>query len=183
MINIQLFGGPGTGKSTTAAGLFYEMKTQDYIVEYIQEFAKELTFSRDYTRLSDQLLILGEQHHRMKRLEGQIEFLIHDSPFVMGLTYLENDKHLPKDIYIDLITTMYNSYNNLNIFLKRSTDLEYQEYGRSQSLEEAKKKDNEILQMLDDNNIPFIEIEMGKNAVRQILEELIKGSLLNKVES
>jgi len=172
MKNIQLFAGPGTGKSTTAAGLFYKMKTQDFKVEYIQEFAKELTFSKDYTRLSDQLLILGEQHHRMKRLEGQVDFLIHDSPFVMGLTYLEDDPHLPKDVYANLITSMYASYDNLNIFLNRSEYHAYQQYGRTQTLEQAKEKDEEIKQMLRDNNISFIEIEMGEKTLDDILKLL-----------
>ncbi len=170
MKNIQLFGGPGTGKSTTAAGLFYKMKTLDYKVEYIQEFAKELTFSRDYTRLSDQLLILGEQHHRMKRLEGQVEYLIHDSPFIMGLVYLADDKHLPKDIYTDLIHSMYNSYNNLNIFITRSDQHTYQEYGRSQTIDEAINKDKEIKDILISLNIPFIELKMGSKLVDNIFD-------------
>ena len=168
MINIQLFGGPGTGKSTTAAGLFYKMKSNDMQVEYIQEFAKELTFSRDYTRLSDQLLILGEQHHRMRRLENQVEFLIHDSPFIMGLTYLDNDPHLPKDKYIDLIAGMYNTYNNINIFIERNETHSYQEYGRSQSFEEAIKKEEEIKNMLDEQGIKYITLDMGPNLVGEI---------------
>ena len=161
IINFQLFGGPGTGKSTTAAGLFYLMKQADYQVEYIQEYAKELTYSKDFTKLSDQLLILGEQHHRMRRLEGHVDYIIHDSPFVMGLTYLQEDPHLPKHIYEDLITTMFDSYNNVNIFLERDTEThKYQEYGRSQNLEEAIAKDKEILKMLDDKNIVYTKIPM-----------------------
>ncbi len=175
MINIQLFGGPGTGKSTTAAGLFYKMKTNNYKVEYIQEFAKELTFSEDKTRLSDQLLILGEQHHRMRRLFGQVDYLIHDSPFVMGLLYLQEDEHLPKNIYKDLIVKMYKSYNNLNIFIKRSNSHPYQEYGRNQTIEEAKEKDNEIKFLLDSENIEYIELEMGDSLVDAIYN-LIKES-------
>lgn len=175
MLNINLFGGPGTGKSTTAAGLFYEMKTDDNRVEYIQEYAKELTFGKDYTRLSDQLLILGEQHHRMFRLKDQLDYLIHDSPFVMGLTYLQDDEHLPKDIYAELITTMFKSYDNINIFLQRNVDEHgYQEYGRSQTLDEAIQKDVEIKKMLVDNDIPFIEIKMGKNSVKDIYN-ILKG--------
>ena len=162
----------GTGKSTTAAGLFYAMKSKDYECEYIQEFAKELTFSRDYTRLSDQLLILAEQHHRMKRLDGQVQYLIHDSPFIMGLTYLEEDEHLPKDIYANLISAMYNSYNNLNIFLERNECHTYQEYGRSQSLEEACNKDKEIKDMLDEQGIKYITMEIGPGLVDAIFTKI-----------
>jgi len=175
MINISLFGGPGTGKSTTAAGLFYNMKTNDYKVEYIQEYAKELTFGKDYTKLSDQLLILGEQHHRMFRLKDQVDYLIHDSPFVMGLVYLQYDKYLPKNEYIELIVKMYKSYNNINIFLERNVEEHgYQEYGRNQSLDNAIIKDKEIKQVLIDHDIDFVTIKMGNNILQDILNLLPK---------
>ena len=169
MVNINFFAGPGTGKSTMSAGLFHHMKKKDYKVEYIQEYAKELTFGKDFTRLGDQLLILGEQHHRMHRLKGQLDFLIHDSPFVMGMTYLQDDIHLPKKTYKKLITKMFKSYNNINIFLERDTGAhKYQEYGRTQTLEDAIKKDAEIKEMLIKNNIPFTVVKMGKKAVKEV---------------
>jgi len=174
MKNIQLFGGPGTGKSTTASGLFHQKKNENYKVEYIQEFAKELTFANDTTRLGDQLLILGEQHHRLHRLKGKVDYIIHDSPFILGLIYLQDDKHIPRETFGRLITEIYSSYNNLNIFLSRNINEHgYQKYGRSQTLEESIQKDVEIKQMLLDNNIPFYEVEMGKNSVKDILELIL----------
>ena len=38
---VNLYGGPGTGKSTTAAALFAEMKIRGVNCEYIQEYAKD----------------------------------------------------------------------------------------------------------------------------------------------
>lgn len=182
MINIQLFGGPGTGKSTTASGLFYKMKAKDYSVEYIQEFAKELSYGKDFTKLGDQLLILGEQHHRLHRLKDQVEYVIHDSPFVMGLSYLMDDEHVPKDIYTSLITTMYNSYNNINIFLERAEDLTYQEYGRSQSLEQAIEKDEQIKQILQDNGIEYITVKMGSKSIKKIMKIIKKMEKSNAIK-
>lgn len=171
MVNINFFGGPGTGKSTSAAGLFYKMKRKDFRVEYIQEYAKELTFGKDYTKLSDQLLILGEQHHRMFRLKDQLDFLIHDSPFIMGLVYLQDDPHLSKKIYSKLIVSMFKSYNNINIFLERNIeDHTYQEYGRSQSLKQAIEKDNEIREMLDSNGIKYHIVKMDKKSNKKVLK-------------
>ena len=37
---ISFFGSPGTGKSTTSAGLFYEMKNRDISCELVNEYAK-----------------------------------------------------------------------------------------------------------------------------------------------
>ena len=173
MININLFGGPGLGKSTTASGLFYEMKLNNYKVEFITEYAKELTYGNDYTKLADQLHILGEQHHRMFRLRDKVDYIIHDSPFVMGIVYLSDDPHLPKELYKELIVTMFKSYNNLNILLTRNLEKEYQEYGRSQSLDEAIEKDREIRQMLIDSNIHFVELKSHTDETISDIIEMI----------
>lgn len=175
MKNIQLFGGPGTGKSTTAAGLFCEMKLTDYNVEIIHEYAKDLTYGKDFVRLTDQLHLLGEQHHRLVRLKNNVDYTIHDSPFLMGMSYLDNDDILPIKEFKQLVIALYNSYDNINIFLKRNTALTYQEYGRNQNLEEAIQKDIEIKKMLDDNKIPYIVVKMGKKSIKQIMK-IIKNS-------
>lgn len=41
---INIFGGPGVGKSTVAAGLFYRLKCLHYSVELVEEFAKYLVY-------------------------------------------------------------------------------------------------------------------------------------------
>jgi len=150
------------------------MKQKNYKVEYIQEFAKELTFSKDFTRLSDQLLVLAEQHHRMKRLQGQVDYIIHDSPFALGMAYVDNDEYMPKNLFCEFVSTLYNNYNNLNVLIKRNPELEYQEYGRNQNINEAINKDNEIKKLLSDNNIPFVELQSGVNLVDDIIEIIEK---------
>ncbi len=39
-----MFGGPGTGKSTSAAGLFFKMKLAQMEVELVTEYAKDLVW-------------------------------------------------------------------------------------------------------------------------------------------
>jgi hypothetical protein len=173
MVNINLFSGPSVGKSTTASGLFYKMKKQNYKVEYIPEYAKELTYGKDFTRLSDQLLILGEQHHRLFRLADKVDMVIHDSPFVMGLVYLVDDPHLPKKEYRKLIIKMFKSYDNFNIFIERD-DSTYQAYGRNQTLEECKEKDKQIMKLLDDEDIPYTKIRMSPTIMDDIYYEVRK---------
>ena len=93
MLNINLFGGPGTGKSTIAAGIFSAMKHSHMRAELLQEYAKDLTYGKDGVKLSDQLYVLGKQHHKLFRLRDQVDYVIHDSPFVMGVTYLNPNDH------------------------------------------------------------------------------------------
>jgi len=173
MTNINLFGGPGTGKSTTAASIFAAMKVQGYKVELIQEYAKDLTYGNDQVRLDDQLHVLGEQHHRLVRLVGSVDYVVHDSPFVMGLTYLRDVINYPAKQLHKFTIALFNSYDNINIFLRRDNEHHpYQEYGRSQSLIEAEEKDEEIYKFLITNNIPFTEVVISDTIVEDILAEI-----------
>ena len=102
-------------------------------------------------------------------MQGQLDYVIHDSPFVMGLTYLAEDPHIPSAELSALSIAMYKTYDNINIFLKRNVEEHpYQEYGRNQSLEQAQNKDAEIKALLDDNNIPYYEIEVSKKTDKEI---------------
>jgi predicted ATPase len=57
---INLYGGPGTGKSTTAAALFALMKREGYNVELVTEFAKDLVWTERNKELGDQIYIFGK---------------------------------------------------------------------------------------------------------------------------
>lgn len=43
---INMFGGPCTGKSTTATAVFSLLKMHDVNIEYTSEFAKDLTWEK-----------------------------------------------------------------------------------------------------------------------------------------
>ena len=175
MININIYSGPGVGKSTIASALFSKMKINNYKVELVHEYAKELTYKKNYISLNDQLYLYGTQHHRAFILTDTVDYAIHDSPALMGSVYL--DRELPyAEEFLKLMLAVNKSYNNINIFLERNLKAHsYQEYGRSQSLEEAILKDKEIMKMLDDNNIPYIKIKMGKKSIKKIYK-LVKGN-------
>lgn len=171
---INIFGGPGCGKSTTAAGIFYKLKLEGYNVEYVSEFAKELTYGKDFKKLSDQLLIFGEQHHRIYKLRDQVEIIVNDSPFVMGLAYLSEDINLPEFEFKELIVKMFKTYNNLNFFIERNNKQEYSEIGRNQNLSEAMQKDKEIKELLTNNYIQYINIKNSLNIVDELLIHIRK---------
>jgi len=170
-LHISLFGGPGTGKSTTAAGLFHQMKTDGERVELITEFAKDLVYKEDYLQLGNQLSLLAEQKNRNRVLQGKVDYTITDSPFVMGLTYLADDPHIPQKEFKALALAMYETFNTLNVFLVRDNDAHpYQEYGRNQKLHEAEEKDKEIRALLDDNDIPYVTATVGPGLIVHLLE-------------
>ena len=96
---INLFGPPSSGKSTTAAGLFYLMKIKGYSVELITEYAKQMVWERQHkAQFENQVSIAAKQHDKQLNLVGHgIEYAITDSPLLLTLLYQ------PKEYYLSLI--------------------------------------------------------------------------------
>lgn len=136
---INFWAGPGAGKSTTSAGLFNWMKSHGYKVEYVTEFAKDLTYSKDYGSLTNQLYVLGEQDKRLRRLEGQVEWAITDSPLPIGLVYAPPEYG---DWYRVAVAGAYTRYRNVDFLVRRKKP--YATYGRNQTESEAVALDIQV---------------------------------------
>ena len=171
---VNLFAGPGTGKSTTAAALFAELKYRGVNCEYVQEYAKDATWEkRGHKLFRAQEYIFGKQHFRISRTADEVDVIITDSPVLMGLVYVTPD-YLPSLKHT--IREAFDQYDNLNVFLKRAPfDVKkYNPKGRNQSAEEALVKDGEILKLLNDSGVEFIELEFNRTCPEQIIELMIK---------
>lgn len=168
---IDIWGGPGAGKSTTAAGLFYEMKKARLNVELVTEYAKDAVWERRYDLFDDQIYIFAKQQRRISRLEGHgIDWVITDSPVPLGLVYLK-DKNLSSN-FSNLVMEVYNRYTNYNFLLQRN--YEYNPIGRNQKDEaEAKLYDQKVINLLDSYCIKFETILGGEAAVNTILEKVV----------
>lgn len=137
---INLWAGPGAGKSTLACAIFNLMKRERFECELVTEVAKGLTYDRSFTELGNQTLVLARQEHQLRRLIGQVEYAVVDSPFPLGLIYCNQDQ---KGRYQHLIDELWDDYENYSFSLKR-TSKAYQQFGRSQTLEESMALDVEI---------------------------------------
>lgn len=136
---INLWGGPGSGKSTSAAGVFNLLKNWGYRVELVTEVAKDLTYEKNFGTLQNQLLLLALQDQRLRRLVGQVEWAITDSPLPTGEAYMtgEYTEWLP-----DAIKGAYDRYENYDFMLRRVKD--YETYGRTQTHSQALALDIEL---------------------------------------
>lgn len=66
---INIFGGPGVGKSGIAAGVFSKMKANHIQVEFAAEVAKDYVWEERFNVLkNDQLAIFAKSHRRIDRL-------------------------------------------------------------------------------------------------------------------
>ena len=146
---INFYGGPGCGKSTICAGLFYQLKTLGYNCEMALEFAKDKVWEESYKVLDDQIYILGKQFHKLYRLKDKVDIIITDSPILLGAYYQKTRSKALED----LILECRREFNNIDIFLERSTD--YDPNGRMQTQEEALKIDDGIKLLLQEKFIEY----------------------------
>jgi thymidylate kinase len=168
LIVIDLFAGPGAGKSTNAAGLYSLMKRRYYNVELVREYAKELTYEKDWERLSQQTHVLDEQDRRLRMLVGQVDFAITDGAILNSILYRKDDYHIPDADFRKIVLAYHNKYNNINFYLKRTK--KYVPIGRTQTEEQAKDLDDKALTMLQELQVPFVEIVADNSAPEKMLE-------------
>lgn len=138
---INLFAGPGSGKSTTAAGLFFLMKTQGYKCELVTEYAKELVYGDALHMLENQSLVLTVQAQRQSRLDGKVDFIITDSPLILSEIYVSGSDEYRRKV-VERAWREFERYDNLNYFINRVKP--YAPYGRTQTEEQAKALDERI---------------------------------------
>lgn len=166
---INIFSGPGVGKSTTAAGLFYEMKKMHLNVELVTEYAKDAVWEKRFNILEDQIYVFAKQQRRIARLlDHSIEWVITDSPIPLGLCYVKEGA-LSANFY-NLVIEVFNQYENHNYLLSRN--VAYNPIGRNQTEEEAKEFDKKATNLLKTYKIPYSEIVGGEPAVTTILQNL-----------
>lgn len=175
---INLFGGPGTGKSTTAAYLFHELKCAGANVELVTEYAKDMVWEQRTNILTDQVYIAAKQNRRMERLVDQgLDVVVTDSPLIMGCMYQPDDYFVH---FEPLVAEIFKSYtNSLNIYLNRGFD--YNPIGRYQTAEQASLIDQQIIQLLKRHDVPIHHsVNVGKEDWKHRLAQVVTEWVQNK---
>lgn len=180
---INFFGGPGIGKSTQSAGLFTKMKKHHMDVELTFEFPKIVAWEENVSAVKDQFYITANQHRNISRLFGKVEYIIVDSPIILGTIYKDIYNAEPQypgmfydNSFDDFLMSLFKKYISLNIFLKRD-DTSYNEKGRFQTLPESKDIDEKIKTKLIDHNIPFIEFDINNNTSTDIFNYIKQNNI------
>lgn len=144
---INLWGGPGCGKSTTMAKIFSELKIKGYNVEMVSEFAKDLVYEKRDETMKDELYIFAKQNHRLFRVKDKVDVIVTDRPLpltcVYDKIYGKNDKNLHT-----LVRRTFQEYDNINILLTFN-ESNYKKEGRLQTKDEALNLHHKIIEELE----------------------------------
>jgi sugar phosphate isomerase/epimerase len=161
---INLFAGPGAGKTTTAAKLFAAMKDKGLKVELVQEYVKSWAWEGREIGPLDQIYILAKQLRAESRLYGKVDYIITDSPIELSSYYdkRRNNDSAISNVVDDLLSRV--DVDRLNVFIKR--DKPYYQHGRYETEAEAVNIDEELHEMFD------FDLEVKTSEIGPILDFL-----------
>lgn len=172
MLLINLFGGPGAGKSTGAAYIFSKLKMAGVNAELVTEFAKDKVWEGNKEVFKNQAYIFGKQYFKISRCADKVDVIITDSPLLLSIVY--NDNPVLGDSFNETVKNVFSSFNSMNYILSR--EKEYNPVGRNQTESEAKEVDAQVRAMLDQEQIPYEVVagsELGYDyIVDRVLEQL-----------
>lgn len=164
---VNFFGGPSCGKSTIAAGVFYELKRKMFNVELVTEFAKDLVWEKRKSALDCQPYVFGKQLHKIERLIDQTDVIVTDSPILLSVIY---NKKYPES-FTNSVVEIFNSMNNLSYFIDRN-EKKYDYNGREQTMEEAIDIDHRIKDFLNYKNIKYQDILKHYDNINKVIMDI-----------
>lgn len=151
---IDLYGGPGTGKSTSAAFLYYQLKKAGKNVELVREYVKDWAWDNRTINTYDQIYILGKQVRRESMLYGKVDWIVTDCPVYMSAFYAEKyctpilAHGVKQAVEAFYSQAAKDGHDHHHYHLNRIKA--YKPERRYQSEEEAKKIDNELFMFMAD---------------------------------
>jgi hypothetical protein len=177
MLVVNLFGAPGTGKSTTAAGVFFQLKWRGLKVELVGEYAKDVVWEERFSLLQDQLYVLAKQWRRIHRLRDQVDYAVVDSPIPLSHVYsARQDDITNSEEFRALVDQVYRSFSNVSYLLERTKP--YHRYGRAHTEEEAGQLQREIEAMLASWNYDYTSMIADITCPDRIVHDLQERELI-----
>jgi nicotinamide riboside kinase len=182
VIVINLFGGPGAGKSTQRAEIFSKLKKLGYNVEEVREYAKKLTWKKSYKMLQNQLYVFAKQHNEVWQLQDEVQVVITDSPILLSVLYGRYYKSMDNPYFESMALYEFERNTNLNVYLERPTH--YQKEGRNQTEKEARDVDNLLQKMMEEFGYTYdmrLSVDDG-NVADLVVERVVKMIEESKTE-
>ncbi len=170
---INLYGGPGIGKSTLAAQLFAELKKRGESVELCPEYVKSWAYEgRKFTHFEQVLGFSNQMFLEATVLRNSSSMIISDSPPFLYACYT---KRYCGTQYaaplMDLVRPYDREFPALQVLLERGGFM-YQHEGRVHTEAQAKEMDDLIRRELENAYEGVVLVTSPQNALRDILGKL-----------
>lgn len=178
---INLFGGPGSGKTTLAYYLAYRFKQAGFRAELVGEAAREIIYDRNPPTtggtaaqlIDNQFLIIGLQSERIQRLfRHGVEVAIADSPLLMGLMYVD-DPSMRTALKLAIRRFEEGYPHQLNVRMQR-TPGKYDQESRAQTEHEAMVLDEKIWEVMPKSIKDYATVWGHEEALFQYLLQEVK---------
>lgn len=170
---VNLWGSPGSGKSTTGAGLFHLLKLAGIRCELVTEWIKPKVYAKDVYVPTDQIYIFAKQRKSLLEIGSQVDVIITDSPLPLGIIYDKwNDWNLHS-----LIMQEFDKMDNINYFIKRVKP--YDAVGRYQTESESNVISEKLIELMTYYEIPYVSCE-GDARLAEVLKAKVLLKLIEK---
>lgn len=173
MIVINLFGVPGSGKSTGSAYIFSRLKMRGVNAELITEFAKDKVWENNTEAFKNQSFIFGKQSYKQSRCKDKVDVIVTDSPLPLSILY-NNDPSLTEN-FNKSVMDVFNSYENVNYLLVRTKP--YNPTGRHESEAESNALMQPLKKLLAQRNIAYKEVAGDASGYEEIITDIFKNYL------
>jgi len=145
-MRINLWGGPGLGKSNTASRIYSILDAKQINIQLCREYIKNWVYQQRAPRSFDQVYIFGKQlHSEDLPLQGGVEHIVTDSPLLMSVWYASStlkNTEITSNL-LGLAREFERQNPSINIFLDRE-GIKYQPTGRFQTEDEAREMDKSL---------------------------------------
>jgi hypothetical protein len=176
---VCFWGGPGTGKSTTSASVFAQLKKLGFDCEMNREYVKDWVWEKRAIKPGDQNYIFAKQSRRERQyIENKLDFIISDSPMALCILYgrLYDKYEAEHNACLAMLRQHHafckdHGYKTEHVFLRRKK--KYNPNGRHQTEEEARAIDEQCLGLLKELGINYKEFDCDDGVETQIVNWLV----------
>lgn len=159
-MRINLYSGPGVGKSLLAAYLFDSLARCGLRIELTREAIKPMAYRRQVPDDWGNKDVFDAQLQAERDwLEGGVPHLVTDSPLLLGCYYMAARSAAPTDGCLDHARRWERQHPSLNLFLKRSDLIGYQQAGRYQDRKEADRIDAALAAFLRGEGVEVFQFD------------------------
>lgn len=158
---INIYGSPGSGKSTFSTYIFSRMKSLGIDCEYVPEFAKQMIWSGNkelFEKPENQFYICANQFYALNCLKWKVDVVITDSPIFLSCIY--NRSTFLDEKYDHVVNQLDDSLGvwKLNFLINRNDKIPYNQNGRNETESESLEIHERIKKLLNNYHVQFTEI-------------------------